>query len=184
MAGSGKRTAVYRFFDTSGALLYIGITDDLETRWEAHSKDKFWWHLVARHEVTWYESRSAAEHAEKSGILCEGPIYNRTWNKNKVPRRVGDPPPDPFLTSLVTKLREGIQAGLYPEGHVFHDDLDTALDLGASPVTFGYAVGALMREGLIYLGPRVPQGRKRVRRKRPMRTFIVGAQSREEEAHA
>lgn len=185
MAQNSERTAVYRFFDASGRLLYLGITNDLETRWEAHSKDKFWWHLVARKEVSWCQTRRAAEETEKSGILTEGPIYNRTWNKNNVVRRAGDPPPpDPFLGPLVARLREEIQTGLYPEGHVFHDNLETALGLRASPATFGSAFWELVREGLVSEGPRVPQGRKRVKRKRPVRTFVVRAQARKKGAHA
>ena len=39
--------ALYRFYATDGALLYVGITADPGTRWRAHSHDKPWWHEVA-----------------------------------------------------------------------------------------------------------------------------------------
>lgn len=40
--------ALYRFRDDSGALLYVGITNNPGRRWTEHQKSKPWWHQVHR----------------------------------------------------------------------------------------------------------------------------------------
>jgi predicted GIY-YIG superfamily endonuclease len=168
MAQDSERTAVYRLFDTYGALLYIGIAEVPERRWEQHAKDKSWWHLVIRKEVAWCETRSKAEEAEKLGIRMEKPVYNLTWSETNVRRRAGESrPQDPFRAPLVAALREGIQTGQYPRGHVFMDDPETALSLGVSPITFSVALLELTHEGLVSRGPLVWHRHKRAR------TYIV-----------
>lgn len=162
------RTALYRLFDETGSLLYVGITKDLHLRWDYHAEDKFWWHLVTRIEVVWHKSREAADSAEREAIRDKGPIYNRTLNKEKIPLPEGARLPDPFLDSCAESLREGIASGRYPDGFVFTACLDTALSLNVSPITLARAMCQLVKEGLVYQGPDV-----RVRQKRG-RTFVVG----------
>lgn len=69
-------TALYRFYDPGGALLYVGITANIAQRWEDHSADKFWWPRVARKTVMLYGSRKEALDAESIAILKESPIHN------------------------------------------------------------------------------------------------------------
>ena len=40
--GDETPTALYRFFDTAGALLYVGITDAVKRRFAEHSAQKPW----------------------------------------------------------------------------------------------------------------------------------------------
>lgn len=70
---SGEPTAVYRFYDRGGALLYVGISCNLGTRWGKHAADKTWWPLVTKRTVVMYGSR---EEAESTAILTESPIHN------------------------------------------------------------------------------------------------------------
>lgn len=70
------RTALYRFFDGNGVLLYVGITDDTARRWSAHRTQKPWWRDVARKTVEWYGDRESAERAERIAIGRERPLYN------------------------------------------------------------------------------------------------------------
>lgn len=73
--------ALYRFYDRSGRLLYIGITMDLGGRWGAHNRDKPWWREVASATVEHYPSREAVLAAEKAAIKAERPVHNVVHNK-------------------------------------------------------------------------------------------------------
>lgn len=69
-------TALYRFYDQQGELLYVGITLDPGTRWQAHAREKGWWRQVATVTVTWLDDRAAALEAERVAILAEAPRHN------------------------------------------------------------------------------------------------------------
>ncbi|MFG3136083.1 GIY-YIG nuclease family protein [Streptomyces sp. NPDC048211] len=71
-----KRTALYRLRDASGQLLYVGMSNNLKTRWHQHSISKPWWHLVARRDIEWHPDRLTADAAETAAIATEGPLYN------------------------------------------------------------------------------------------------------------
>lgn len=70
------RTSVYRLFDASGALLYIGCSYNPTSRWRTHRQLKAWWHEVATTDVVWFETLVEAERAEQEAILTEHPKYN------------------------------------------------------------------------------------------------------------
>ncbi len=70
------RTAMYRYYDADGVLLYLGITDDTYQRWRSHEIKARWWALVASSTVEWYPSREAAADAEKLAIAEEKPLRN------------------------------------------------------------------------------------------------------------
>lgn len=72
------RTALYRFYDEGGALLYVGITADLEQRRAAHERDKPWWPDVAEKTVEWHDTRLLALAAELEAIRSEAPRHNVT----------------------------------------------------------------------------------------------------------
>lgn len=69
-------TALYRFFAADGALLYVGITVDLEKRWSGHQSNKPWWPDVAEKTVQWYDDRPSALAAEAEAIKTELPRHN------------------------------------------------------------------------------------------------------------
>ena len=68
-------TCLYRFFDISGRLLYVGITMNYERRLEKH-RCRQWWPAVAATKVEWFSGREAAKSAERSAICHEEPIHN------------------------------------------------------------------------------------------------------------
>jgi predicted GIY-YIG superfamily endonuclease len=70
------RTALYRFFDEGGALLYVGITANLESRWLDHEREKPWWPQVVEKTVEWFDNRPAAGAAELEAIKAEHPVHN------------------------------------------------------------------------------------------------------------
>lgn len=72
-------SAVYRIYDKHGALLYIGMSYDPETRVRVQRREKPWGHQIARHEVDWHPNRAASQRAER--LLIEGlqPRHNVTY---------------------------------------------------------------------------------------------------------
>ena len=71
-----QRTALYRLYDGSEQLLYVGISNDPDHRWTQHATDKPWWSLVTRRAVEWHPNRGEAEKAELAAVKTEGPLYN------------------------------------------------------------------------------------------------------------
>jgi predicted GIY-YIG superfamily endonuclease len=75
-------THLYRFYDDSGNLLYVGVTNSLESRFSQHQKDKPWYHQVSEIKTETYPTRDAALWAERDAIKLEKPIYNIIHNRN------------------------------------------------------------------------------------------------------
>jgi hypothetical protein len=71
-----RPTALYRFFDADGRLLYVGITFAIRQRWYAHAQEKTWWPQVAHKQVEWLPNRYRAAKAEIAAIKAERPLYN------------------------------------------------------------------------------------------------------------
>lgn len=82
---------VYRLFDESGALLYIGMTRDFETRIKLHlsttmaldSRVSGWREIHARyhhHTLTQYDNWADAKTAERESIMAEEPEANWQFN--------------------------------------------------------------------------------------------------------
>jgi predicted GIY-YIG superfamily endonuclease len=73
-----QRTSLYRFFDASGSLLYLGIAGDPDLRATQHARDAAatWYPLVSERTVAWFASRGEAEAAEKEAIAAERPRFN------------------------------------------------------------------------------------------------------------
>jgi excinuclease UvrABC nuclease subunit len=78
-AGSWNRehdqTALYQFYNSENALIYVGVTYQLKKRLYQHARDKSWWPEVARQEVDWYDRRSDALEAEARLIELHDPPY-------------------------------------------------------------------------------------------------------------
>lgn len=73
--------ALYRFYDRTDVLLYVGITVDLPTRIKQHLSGKPWWSQVANMRVEHYPTRAEALEAERVAIETEGPLYNDQHNQ-------------------------------------------------------------------------------------------------------
>lgn len=70
------RTAVYRCYDRTDQLVYVGITNSPAVRWAMHAADKKWWPEVALREVEWFDSRREAEKVEAHVIGAMQPRWN------------------------------------------------------------------------------------------------------------
>ncbi|GJF06569.1 GIY-YIG nuclease family protein [Pseudonocardia sp. D17] len=77
-----KPHALYRFFDSSERLLYVGITNDPTRRFEQHRSTKPWWTEVATVRIEQHASRSKALAAERAAIVAEHPIHNIQHRQN------------------------------------------------------------------------------------------------------
>lgn len=67
---------LYRHFDASGRLLYVGVAFNVVARTAEHQRSA-WFDLVVRIEVERHPDRESAVKAERTAIDTEGPIYNR-----------------------------------------------------------------------------------------------------------
>lgn len=75
------KTALYRHFDTTGRLLYVGISISAGTRTEQHRRASAWFEDVTRIEIQWHPNRAAAEAAEWKAIKNEKPLYNKAFSR-------------------------------------------------------------------------------------------------------
>lgn len=71
-------TAVYRLYGVDEELLYVGISANIEVRWQNHATySATWWPLVRREEIEWHADRYLALAHEYLAIISESPIHNR-----------------------------------------------------------------------------------------------------------
>lgn len=73
-------TSVYRYYDKSGLLLYVGITSRATKRQREHNGDKEWWPLVTSQEVEHYPTRALALSRERQLIIGYRPPFNTQHN--------------------------------------------------------------------------------------------------------
>jgi predicted GIY-YIG superfamily endonuclease len=81
---------VYRLFDASGRLLYVGYTNDPIARLKSHSCMSPWWPAVANVQLTHFRTYREGIVAERSAIETEDPIHNvqyvgRPFARKRVP---------------------------------------------------------------------------------------------------
>lgn len=87
-------TSVYRYYDKSGLLLYVGITSRGSKRNHEHNS-KQWWEYVVRQEVEHHPSRPAAEARERDLIRKFRPPFNTVHNPDAAKSR------EAYLAALV-----------------------------------------------------------------------------------
>jgi predicted GIY-YIG superfamily endonuclease len=71
-----QHESIYRFFDASGRLLYVGITFNIVSRWAKHRRKQPWWSEVRRARVTCFQGDGIARQHELEAIVKENPVYN------------------------------------------------------------------------------------------------------------
>lgn len=72
--------SLYRFFDDTDTLLYVGRTVDVRRRWREHERDKDWFAKVARVTRHVYPDAEALASAEREAIKKERPLHNVAHN--------------------------------------------------------------------------------------------------------
>lgn len=68
--------SVYRYYDSLGILIYVGITSQRSARNRQHNQDKEWWPLVARQDVEHFETREQIVAREAELIRKHSPPFN------------------------------------------------------------------------------------------------------------
>lgn len=150
---TAEPTAVYRLYDASGDLLYVGISKHPEKRFIEHEQIKFWWHQVARKTIDWYPSRPEAVAVEDTAILTENPRHDRTWRmsgsvarKHGIRRVVEH---DQEAARVVDQLRQAIESGQYEVGDRLPGYRGIGELFGVSKTTACRVVTALVDDGLV-----------------------------------
>ncbi|MFB7461276.1 GIY-YIG nuclease family protein [Streptomyces sp. NPDC056188] len=94
-----KPTCLYRLYDDTGQLLYVGITTDTARRWKEHrARHRGWWPQVAERRVAWFLERSHAWHAEREAVWAERPLHNEetgAYLAGTLPAPLRNPEPTP-----------------------------------------------------------------------------------------
>jgi predicted GIY-YIG superfamily endonuclease/DNA-binding CsgD family transcriptional regulator len=86
-----ERTALYRFYDCIGELLYIGIAHAPWARMGQHANESAWYEDASFVKIVWYESIEDAKSAEAAAIVAEIPAWNVAHNH----RAIQDPQDKP-----------------------------------------------------------------------------------------
>lgn len=88
-------TYLYRHFNSSGELLYVGISINAFDRYKQHANEKEWIDEVANMTIERFPCRGDALLAESSAIVKEKPKYNIAGNplaNQKRPAKVVEKP--------------------------------------------------------------------------------------------
>jgi hypothetical protein len=117
------RTAVYRFYDRDGNLLYLGMTFDIDQRFNHHRYTQGWWLEVARKEVTWYDTRREARDIEVAATLTEKPRYDRAPLAGRTARtsyfaKSTDQRKEKEVQAARNAMLRDLNAGIYGEGDI------------------------------------------------------------------
>lgn len=112
------KTALYRYFDCTGDLVYVGISNEPWARHKAHTKSD-WICAAAYRKMEWFPCREVAEWAETAAIEAEQPAANVK------PGRAYDPPQ--WAAPWFFDQHGCKPVGLFPEWHTTrlysrHDD--------------------------------------------------------------
>jgi hypothetical protein len=75
-------TALYRPYDASDVLLYVGVSDQPGRRGGRHRKRSSWAEFAVRTDLTWFPTRADAERAEVEAIKTESPLFNDHHNSS------------------------------------------------------------------------------------------------------
>jgi hypothetical protein len=75
------RTALYRYFDGDGKLLYVGISLSPIYRQSQHRDAAPWYERIAMMRAEWLDSRKEALIAERAAIQSERPEFNICHNR-------------------------------------------------------------------------------------------------------
>lgn len=84
----GKPLILYRFYDNQDNLLYIGITNSPQARWNNHRNDKSWFKHVVRSTMEHFATRAELEAAEIQAIQTEKPRHNVTHSVISAPKQI------------------------------------------------------------------------------------------------
>lgn len=80
------RTELYRHYNATGELLYVGISLSATYRLNQHKSTAQWVNEAIRMETEWFDTRKEAEAAETIAIKTERPKFNIAQNNKLSPK--------------------------------------------------------------------------------------------------
>ncbi|WP_372344688.1 GntR family transcriptional regulator [Streptomyces sp. KL116D] len=153
MTSAPERTALYRLYDGTDQLLYVGITLDPEARWERHAYWMWWWPRVARKDIRWLDTswRDALD-LERDTIRAERPAHNGTHNHEMAPFDPLtwpdiDAPTRQKSAALAELIRSEITSGRWQPGDRIPNTSDLAAASAVSKGTVERAFRELVADG-------------------------------------
>ncbi len=102
-------TALYRWYDADGILLYVGITGDVTARQSSHAKWSSWSPFAASSKIERLPDRATALATETDAIAAERPLFNLAGNVSLEARRA-------LVDYLVAKDRTDLIASAMGRG--------------------------------------------------------------------
>lgn len=149
-----ERCALYRFYDADDHLLYVGISNNPESRWKGHRYSiKRWPSLVARRAVEWFDTRPEAESAETAAIRDEKPRFNGTHNFIKAaftPEIWAEPVAGQRKREVIAaRVRREIESANWAPGMRIPSASEVAAVARVSQSTATKAVAPLIRDGVL-----------------------------------
>lgn len=128
-------TALYRFRDASGELLYVGVSMDIESRFSNHKRAADWWQQCSRIDMTWYPTRADALVAESAAIDAENPRWNRSSGRKR--------------PQVVDDITRKIESGEWPPGRQLPTKIALAAEYKVSTAVIDAAMIELRLAGLV-----------------------------------
>ena len=77
---------LYRHFDSSGALLYVGISVSTPARLAQHRDSSEWFSRIDKITICHFETVADARNAEREAIATERPMFNCMWRASSLVR--------------------------------------------------------------------------------------------------
>lgn len=77
---------LYRHFDASGLLLYVGISLSVFKRLAQHRQVSPWFDLITKVTIETYTSREEALVAERKAVEQESPKFNKVYKLSELPK--------------------------------------------------------------------------------------------------
>ena len=71
---------LYRHYNSAGALLYVGVSNDVDRRLVQHRRDSRWASDIDKVAVETFPTREDALTAERLAIETEKPLHNTTYS--------------------------------------------------------------------------------------------------------
>lgn len=96
------KTGLYRYFNESSELLYIGIATNPLKRAITHRREKSWYPKIAKANLEWIPTRESAFSVEHRSIRYENPKYNSV---GKSVYDLAIRPTDLFIEAFLVHLR-------------------------------------------------------------------------------
>jgi len=95
---------LYRHFDESGTLLYVGVSISTASRLSQHRDTSHWFEEIANVTIERFETREAALAAERKAITEENPLHNLYRPRKEVVRLAAKKAAEESSKDLVRRM--------------------------------------------------------------------------------